>query len=155
MQPKSLGDHQKLLTEVIKKQIVILGPDITLAKARNVAGLIVADDGTVIAINGDPQQLTQKLVDQFMELSGLIVKKTMEPLLANSMVEIPMPTIPIPTPTLAATPVQPVAPTPSPTLPQPNPVVTPTPRPETETASNAASPIANNNTDVQQSEKQE
>ena len=85
MEPKSLGDHQKLLTEVIKKQIVILGPDITLAKARNVAGLTVADDGTVTAITGDPKEVTQKLVDQFMELSGLIVKKTMEPLLASSV----------------------------------------------------------------------
>ena len=39
MQPQTDGDYQKLLTEVIKKQIVILGPDITLAKARNVKGL--------------------------------------------------------------------------------------------------------------------
>lgn len=77
------GDHQKLLTEVIKKQIVILGPDITLAKARNVKGLTVADDGTVTQITGDPQQITQQLIEQFMELSGLIVKKTLEPLLAN------------------------------------------------------------------------
>ncbi len=83
MQPKTDGDHKQLLSEVIKKQIVILGPDITLAKARNVAGLSVADDGTVLDIQGDPQVITQKLIDQFMELSGLIVKKTMEPLLAS------------------------------------------------------------------------
>lgn len=83
MEPKTDGDHQKLLTEVIKKQIIILGPDITLAKARNVPGLTVADDGTVTQISGDPKEVTQKLIEQFMELSGLIVKKTMEPLLAN------------------------------------------------------------------------
>lgn len=76
-------DHQKLLSEVIKKQIVILGPDISLAKARNVPGLQVADDGSVTAINGNPAEITQKLVEQFMELSGQIVKKTMEPLLAG------------------------------------------------------------------------
>ncbi|MBI2074686.1 MAG: hypothetical protein HYT83_02485 [Candidatus Levybacteria bacterium] len=83
MQPQTDGDHKKLLTEVIKKQIVILGPDITLAKARNVEGLTITDDGTVTNIMGDPQQITQKLIEQFMELSGLIVRKTMEPLLAN------------------------------------------------------------------------
>lgn len=77
------GDHKQLLTQVIKKQMVILGPDITLAKARNVRGLTVADDGTVTAVSGDPQEVTKQLVDQFMELSGLIVKKTMEPLLAS------------------------------------------------------------------------
>ena len=83
MEPQTDGDHQKLLTEVIKKQIIILGPDITLTKARNVLGLTVADDGTVTQISGDPKEVTQKLIEQFMELSGLIVKKTMEPLLAN------------------------------------------------------------------------
>ena len=75
---QSDGDHQKLLTQVIQKQIVILGPDITLTKARNVKGLTIADDGTVTAMSGDPQELTKQLIEQFMELSGLIVKKTME-----------------------------------------------------------------------------
>lgn len=81
--PTTDGDHQKLLTQVIQKQMVILGPDITLTKARNVKGLTIANDGTVTAMNGDPQELTRQLVEQFMELSGLIVKKTMEPLLAS------------------------------------------------------------------------
>ncbi len=83
MQPRTDDEYQKLLSEVIKKQIVILGPDITLAKARNVAGLTVEDDGTVTHMAGNPQELTKKLIEEFMELSGLIVKKTMEPLLAN------------------------------------------------------------------------
>lgn len=97
MEPKALGDQQKLLTDVIKKQIVILGPDITLAKARNVKGLTVADDGTVTDMQGEPHLLTQELVNQFMELSGLIVKKTMEPLLAMSDAPtIIAPTAPIP-----------------------------------------------------------
>lgn len=82
MPPKTDGDHKQLLTQVIKKQIVILGPDITLVKARNVAGLTIADDGTVTQITGNPQEVTQRLIEQFMELSGQIVKKTMEPLLA-------------------------------------------------------------------------
>lgn len=83
MQPQSDGDYQQLLTTLIKKQIVILGPDITLAKARNVRGLTIADDGSVTNMSGNPQELIQALIEQFVELSGLIVKKTMEPLLAN------------------------------------------------------------------------
>lgn len=83
MQPQTDGEYQKLLSDVIKKQIIILGPTITIAKARNVSGLTVSDDGTVTAISGNPQEITQHLVEQFMELSGLIVKKTMEPLLAS------------------------------------------------------------------------
>ena len=75
-------DYKKVLTEVIKKQMIILGPDITLAKARNVHGLTIANDGTVTDIQGHPQELIQALIDQFVQLSGLIVKKTMEPLLS-------------------------------------------------------------------------
>lgn len=82
MQPQTETDYRKLLTDVIQKQMVILGPSITLAKARNVKGLTVADDGTVTAIQGQPQELIQGLIDQFVQLSGLIVKKTMEPLLS-------------------------------------------------------------------------
>jgi hypothetical protein len=81
MQPQN-PDYKKLLTEVIQKQMVILGPTITLAKARNVKGLTIADDGTVTAMEGQPQELIQGLIDQFVQLSGLIVKKTMEPLLS-------------------------------------------------------------------------
>jgi hypothetical protein len=82
MDSMSTQDYQKLFTDVIKKQIILLGPNITLAKARNVKGLTVLDDGTVTEINGNPQEMIQSLIDQFVQLSGLIVKKTMEPLLS-------------------------------------------------------------------------
>lgn len=77
-------NSQQLLTQVIQKQIAILGPQIALSQARNVPGLTISDDGTVTQIAGDAQTAKQKLVDQFMELSGLIVKKTMEPLLQKT-----------------------------------------------------------------------
>lgn len=80
--PPAQTDYKKLLTEVIQKQMVILGPSITLTKARNVKGLTVSDDGSVTDIQGNPQELIQGLIDQFVQLSGLIVKKTMEPLLS-------------------------------------------------------------------------
>ena len=79
----SIEEYKKLLTEIIKKQIVILGPDITLVKARNVSSLTVADDGSVTTVAGDPQLALQALIDQSVSLSGLIVKKTMEPLLSK------------------------------------------------------------------------
>ena len=100
MLPQTDKDYKNLLTEVIKKQIIILGPDITLTKARNVAGLTIADDGSVLEIAGDPQVLTQKLIEQFTELSGLIVKKTMEPLLSSfpGLTPNAQPAIPAPLP---------------------------------------------------------
>lgn len=75
-------DYQKLLTESLQNQIVILGPTITLAKARHVAGLHVENDGRVTSIDGNPQEVSIKLLEQFRELSPLMVKKTMKPLLS-------------------------------------------------------------------------
>ena len=65
---------------------------------RNVKGLTVLDDGTVSEINGNPQELIQALIEQFVQLSGLIVKKTMEPLLnihSSGNSPIPLPVNPI------------------------------------------------------------
>lgn len=77
------GRHEKLLTEVIQKQMALLGPNIALATARGVSGITITNQGIVTQLEGDHQQLTQALVEQFMALSGLIVKKTLEPLLAG------------------------------------------------------------------------
>ena len=74
-------DPKKLLTDVIQKQMAILGPSITLSKARSVPGLTVSDDGTVMGMVGSSQIIVQSLIDQFIQLSGLIVQKTLEPLL--------------------------------------------------------------------------
>lgn len=82
MQPQNEADNKKLFTELIKKQIVILGPDITIAKVRNVKGIEVNQDGEVTRLEGDPQMLLQEVIGQFVELSGLIVKKTMESILS-------------------------------------------------------------------------
>ncbi len=74
-------DYKNLLTEVIKKQILILGPQIVVAKVRSVSGIQVDDNGVVLEVTGDPQKIIQDLINQFVSLSGEIVKKTMEPLL--------------------------------------------------------------------------
>ncbi|KKP56449.1 MAG: hypothetical protein UR80_C0049G0007 [Parcubacteria group bacterium GW2011_GWB1_35_5] len=67
-------DYKQMLTEIIKKQIVILGPEIAVLKARGVEGLKVADDGAVIEVSGPEQVVLQKLIDEYVALSGEIVK---------------------------------------------------------------------------------
>lgn len=69
--------YKALLSEIIAKQIVILGPAIAVMKARNVSGLTVSDDGTVEEISGDPEVALQQLIDQYVELSGQIVKNAL------------------------------------------------------------------------------
>lgn len=81
--PSTDTDYKQLFSQLIKKQMLVLGPDITLAKVRNVIGITVDVNGEVQKIDGDPQALLQNLINQFVELSGLIVKKTMESILTS------------------------------------------------------------------------
>lgn len=71
--------YTNLINDIISKQTVVLGPDIVLMKAKNVEGLILTADGKVDKINGDPQVVLQKLIDEYIGLSGQIVKNILTP----------------------------------------------------------------------------
>jgi hypothetical protein len=77
----SAEDYKNLINDILKKQAVILGQDIVMLKARNVPGLTVSDDGKVQDITGNPDEVLQKLVDEYVELSGQIVKNILTPVL--------------------------------------------------------------------------
>lgn len=74
-------DYQSLLTELIKKQMVMVGPGVALSKARKVTSLKISDSGEVTAIEGDPQSSLKQLASQYMDLSGQIAQTTLELLL--------------------------------------------------------------------------
>jgi hypothetical protein len=74
-------NYKNVIDEIIAKQIVILGPDIVMLKARNVPGLTVSADGKVENIEGDAQQVLQNLVNEYVNLSGQIVKNILNPVL--------------------------------------------------------------------------
>ena len=69
--------YLSLLTEIIAKQAIILGPDIAILKARNVGGIEVDNKGNVTDIKGEPAEVVQKLVDEYVELSGQIIKSAL------------------------------------------------------------------------------
>jgi hypothetical protein len=75
--------YRNLIGDIIAKQIVILGPDIVLVKVGNVPGLKVDADGKVLAIDGDSHVVLQKLIDEFVGLSGQIVKNILAPVFAK------------------------------------------------------------------------
>lgn len=86
-----MDNNKKVLSEIIKRQMAILGTQITLDRVKRVPGIQVDQNGDVQSITGDPQLLMQELINQFVELSGLIVKKTMESILSthpNDMVVV-------------------------------------------------------------------
>src|SRR6266550_9113756 len=74
--------YQKLLTDTIRKQMIILGPQITLLKIHNIPGLTVTEDGTVASLGVKPEETVTRFLEEFRELSAPLVKKTMQPLLS-------------------------------------------------------------------------
>ena len=80
-----MPDHEQykpMLTDLIQKQMVVLGPNIALDKARKDAGLKISDDGTVMDIQGDPQMILKGVANEYMQLSGQIAQMTL-----NTLVE--------------------------------------------------------------------
>jgi len=73
--------YEKMLTDLIQKQMVVLGPNIALDKARKITGLTVADDGTVSNVQGDPQLVLKGVANEYMALSGQIAQMTLNTLL--------------------------------------------------------------------------
>jgi hypothetical protein len=70
-----IDEYKSVMSEIIAKQIVILGPDIAVLRARKVAEISLSDDwqGRVTDIKGDPDEVLNKLIDTYVELSGEIV----------------------------------------------------------------------------------
>ncbi len=77
----SAQEYKSLLTEVIQKQMIALGPAITLAKVRKIKGITVDDNGRATDIKDTPQEITKQLNIEFKELSEEIARITMKPLL--------------------------------------------------------------------------
>lgn len=75
--------YTALISEIIKKQSLILGPEIAVLKARSVPGLMVDNDGKVTGVGDNPKETLQRLVDQYVELSGLIVKNALGSIFAK------------------------------------------------------------------------
>ena len=76
-------EYTDILTEIIKKQAVILGPQIAVLKARSVGGVTVDDEGNVTRIDGNPPDVLQRVIDEYVALSGEIVKNAVNSVFAK------------------------------------------------------------------------
>lgn len=74
-------EYKSMLSDLIKKQMVMLGPNVALGTAKKVLGLTVSDDGTVSDITGDPQVVMEGVANQYMNLSGQIANMTLKTIL--------------------------------------------------------------------------
>ena len=74
---ESKEQYREIMSEIILKQAVILGPEMAVMRARSVVGMTVSDEGKVVSMEGDEKVLLQKLIDVYVELSGEIVKNAL------------------------------------------------------------------------------
>jgi hypothetical protein len=79
--PNNSEDYRKMLTDLIQKQMVVLGPNIALDKARKVEGVKLNDNGEVLEISGDAQLVLKGVANEYMTLSGQIAQMTLNTLL--------------------------------------------------------------------------
>lgn len=77
------SNYQNLINDIIAKQKIILGPDIVILKAKNVTGLHLDSSGMVERIDGDPAQVLEALIAEYVNLSGQIVKNILTPVFAK------------------------------------------------------------------------
>jgi hypothetical protein len=79
----NIDEYKNMMTELIQKQVVMLGPSVALGKAKKVNGLTLNDKGNVIDISGDPAQVLKDLAQGYMEISSQIAQNTIETLLSK------------------------------------------------------------------------
>jgi len=79
----SREQYLELMTEIIQKQIAVLGPDMALLKAEQIPGLKLDKTGRVLSISGSEQEILQELIDRYIELSGQIVRNILNPVFAK------------------------------------------------------------------------
>jgi len=72
--------YKAVMSEIIAKQSVILGPDMAVARAKKVSGIEVGEKGEVLSVSGDAAEALRRLIDTYVELSGQIVKNALGPI---------------------------------------------------------------------------
>lgn len=72
--------YKAVMSEIIAKQSIILGPDMAIARAKKISGIDLGDKGEVTGVSGDPADALKRLIDTYVELSGQIVKNALGPI---------------------------------------------------------------------------
>lgn len=72
--------YKSVMSEIIAKQSVILGPDMAIMRAKKISNIELGPNGEVKAINGDPAEALKQLIDSYVELSGQIVRNALGPI---------------------------------------------------------------------------
>lgn len=76
-----MEQYKAVLSDLIQKQMIILGPSVALGTAKKVVALTIAADGKVTEISGDPISAIKQIAQAYMNLSGQIAQNTLDSIL--------------------------------------------------------------------------
>ena len=65
-------DYKAIISESIKKQMIILGPVVAVEKVRKLENIKVKDDGTVVEITGDGEEIMAMIESGYEGMIGSI-----------------------------------------------------------------------------------
>jgi len=63
--------YLSLLSEIIAKEMMILGPDMAILTAQSIDGLVVDKNGVVTDIVGYEADAVKKMIDEYQKISGV------------------------------------------------------------------------------------
>lgn len=67
--------YKELLTSLIKKQMLLLGPKVAIERLKNIPNLKVAEDGSVIEIGSNPTDITDQVFEAFTDFPSRIAAR--------------------------------------------------------------------------------
>lgn len=65
-------DYKAIISEYIKKQMIILGPVVAVEKARKLNMIKLKEDGNVTQINGDGEEIMTMVESEFEGMIGSV-----------------------------------------------------------------------------------
>ncbi len=72
--------YKAVISEIIAKQSLILGPEMAIMRAKKIGEIIISPEGKVVEVKGDSSEALKKLIDVYVELSGQIVRNALTPI---------------------------------------------------------------------------
>lgn len=67
-----MDDYKKIITELVQKQMSMVGPSVALSIVQKVPVVKVADNGEVLEVNGDPKAALESVANAYIAFSGEI-----------------------------------------------------------------------------------
>ena len=79
-----ISNYKKFFTELVRKHMAILGPNIARDVALRVSGLTIDASGEATDIQGDPLMILQDLIDSYTSLCAPVTQLVLYGLLEAS-----------------------------------------------------------------------